>query len=153
MQLFHAFFNGFGHTFNAFNNSVFGHVGIVYAHAAVGFVIRIERIADNGSNFHFNAFMEYFFGAYAFRNGYPQEQAAFRMSPFNAFGEFFFHGFQDEVAAFFVQCLNFFNVFVKVVVFNVSIGNALVEIGSMQVGALFDFNKLFQNGMFCGNPA
>ena len=79
MQLFHAFFNGFSHTFNAFNNSVFGHVGIVYAHAAVGFVIRVERIADNGSNFHFNAFMEYFFGAYAFRNGYPQEQAAFRM--------------------------------------------------------------------------
>ena len=69
MQLFHAFFNGFGHTFNAFNNSVFGHVGVVYAHAAVGFVIRIERIADNGSNFHFNAFMEYFFSAYAFRNG------------------------------------------------------------------------------------
>ena len=85
MQLFHAFFNGFSHTFNAFNNSVFGHIGVVYAHAAVGFVIRIERIADNGSYFHFNAFMEYFFSAYTFRNGYPQEQAAFGTSPFNAF--------------------------------------------------------------------
>ena len=53
---------------------------------------------------------------------------------------------------FFSLIFNVFNLLCEVVVFNLGVYNILVEVGGMQVGAVFDFNNFFQYGMLCGNP-
>ena len=86
-------------------------VGIVNAY--------VKRVARNVYHALLRCFREQFDGADAFRQGCPDEHAAFRSGVGDVLREIFIHGVQHAVALLSVQILNILNVCRLVVVLQV----------------------------------